>query len=115
MRSSSTSQPGLGPVLAARVLGEFGDDTTRFSKSRARKNYSGQSPVTRPSGKRTLVITRYATNRRLGMPCISKRSAQSRHHPVHGHTTTKSEAEVSVIIRPSGNSPTGSSVFSMAA
>ncbi|MGH3894465.1 MAG: IS110 family transposase [Rhodococcus qingshengii] len=60
------SQPGLGPVLAARVLGEFGDDTTRFSNSRARKNYSGQSPVTRSSGKRTLVIARYATNRRLG-------------------------------------------------
>ncbi|WP_397509068.1 transposase [Rhodococcus baikonurensis] len=60
------SQPGLGPVLVARVLGEFGDDTTRFSNSRAGKNYSGQSPITRASGKRTLVMARYATNRRLG-------------------------------------------------
>lgn len=61
------SQPGLGPVLAARVLGEFGDDPTRFASSRARKNYSGQSPITRASGKKTVVLARYATNRRLGV------------------------------------------------
>jgi hypothetical protein len=60
------SQPGLGVILAARVLGEFGDDTKRFSDVRARKNYSGQSPITRASGKKTIVMARYATNRRLG-------------------------------------------------
>jgi transposase len=60
------SQPGLGIVLAARVLGEFGDDTTRFATARARKNYSGQSPITRASGKKTTVLARFATNRRLG-------------------------------------------------
>ena len=60
------SQPGLGIVLAARVLGEFGDDKTRFINSRARKNYSGQSPITRASGKKTMVLARFATNRRLG-------------------------------------------------
>ena len=46
------SQPGLGQVLAARVLGEFGDDPLRFADARARKNYSGQSPITRASGKK---------------------------------------------------------------
>jgi transposase len=61
------SQPGLGPVLAARVLGEFGDDPQRFASSRARKNYSGQSPITRASGRKTVVLARYATNRRLGV------------------------------------------------
>ena len=60
------SQPGLGVVLAARVLGEFGDDKKRFHDARARKNYSGQSPITRASGKKTVVMARYATNRRLG-------------------------------------------------
>jgi transposase len=60
------SQPGFGVVLAARALGEFGDDKKRFSDSRARKNYSGQSPITRASGKKTVVLARYATNRRLG-------------------------------------------------
>jgi transposase len=59
------SQPGLGEVLAARVLGEFGDDPKRFRDSRARKNYSGQSPITRASGRKTVVLARYATNRRL--------------------------------------------------
>ena len=60
------SQPGLGEVLAARVLGEFGDDPKRFRDSRARKNYSGQSPITRASGRKAVVLARYATNRRLG-------------------------------------------------
>ena len=60
------SQPGLGVVLGARVLGEFGDDKTRFVNARARKNYSGQSPITRASGKKTTVLARFATNRRLG-------------------------------------------------
>src|SRR5664280_1017107 len=60
------SQPGFGVVLAARALGEFGDDKERFHDARARKNYSGQSPITRASGKKTVVLARYATNRRLG-------------------------------------------------
>ena len=58
------SQPGFGVVLAARALGEFGDDKERFHDARARKNYSGQSPITRASGKKTVVLARYATNRR---------------------------------------------------
>ncbi len=61
------SQPGFGVVLAARALGEFGDDSTRFTGSKARKNYSGQSPITRASGKKTVVLARYAGNRRLGV------------------------------------------------
>ena len=60
------SQLGFGEVLAARALGELGDDKKRFHDARARKNYSGQSPITRVSGKKTIVLTRYATNRRLG-------------------------------------------------
>jgi transposase len=60
------SQPGFGVVLGARTLGEFGDDPTRFATARARKNYSGQSPITRASGKKSIVLARYATNRRLG-------------------------------------------------
>lgn len=32
-----TSLPGLGAVLAARVLGEFGEDPTRYVDSKARK------------------------------------------------------------------------------
>ncbi len=59
------SQPGLGPVLGARVLAEFGDDPTRYADPKARKNYSGMAPITRASGTRRLVLARYARNRRL--------------------------------------------------
>lgn len=59
------SQPGLGTVLAARVLAEFGDDPHRYTDARARKNYAGTSPITRASGKRHVVLARYARNRRL--------------------------------------------------
>jgi len=60
-----TSQPGLGTILAARVLGEFGDDPHRYSDAKARKNYAGTSPITRASGTRKVVLARYARNRRL--------------------------------------------------
>ncbi len=60
------SQPGLGSILAARVLAEFGDDPHRFTDSKARKNYAGTSPITRASGTRRIVLARYARNRRLG-------------------------------------------------
>ena len=38
------SQPGLGPVLGARVLGEFGDDPDRYASGKARKNYAWHLP-----------------------------------------------------------------------
>ena len=60
-----TSQPGLGMVLGARVLAEFGDDTDRFADAKARRNYAGTSPITRASGTRRVVLARYARNRRL--------------------------------------------------
>ncbi len=47
------SLPGLGTVLGARVLAEFGDDQTRYVDARARRNYAGTSPITRASGEAT--------------------------------------------------------------
>jgi hypothetical protein len=61
-----TSQPGLGTVLGARVLAEFGDDPHRYQDHKARRNYAGTSPITRASGRKTVVLARYARNRRLG-------------------------------------------------
>jgi transposase len=61
-----TSQPGLGVVLGARVLAEFGDDPHRYHDAKARKNYAGTSPITRASGRKRVVLARYARNRRLG-------------------------------------------------
>jgi transposase len=59
------SLPGLGMVLGARVLGEFGDDPNRYADAKSRKNYAGTSPITRASGKHRVVLARYARNTRL--------------------------------------------------
>lgn len=59
------SQPGLGEILSARVLGEFGDDPARYAGARARKNYAGSAPITRASGKKTVVLARFVRNQRL--------------------------------------------------
>jgi hypothetical protein len=59
------SLPGLGMVLGARVLGEFGDDRTRFATAKCRKNYGGSAPITRASGRTVVVLARHARNRRL--------------------------------------------------
>ena len=60
-----TSQPGLGPILGARVLAEFGDDPHRYADAKSRKNYAGTSPITRASGKKKTVMARYIHNDRL--------------------------------------------------
>jgi transposase len=59
------SQPGLGVVLGARVLAEFGDDKDRFVDAKSRRNYAGTSPITKASGTRRVVLARYARNKRL--------------------------------------------------
>ncbi|HTT51926.1 MAG TPA: transposase [Streptosporangiaceae bacterium] len=59
------SQPGLGQTLAARALGEFGDDEHRYADAKSRKNYASTSPITRASGKKKTVLARYIRNDRL--------------------------------------------------
>jgi hypothetical protein len=59
------SQPGLGAILGARVLAEFGDDPTRYTDPKARRNYAGTSPITKASGKSKAVLARHVRNRRL--------------------------------------------------
>jgi len=59
------SQPGLGPVLGARVLAEFGDDPGRYASAKARKNYAATSPITIASGKKKVALARYVHNNRL--------------------------------------------------
>ena len=61
--------PGLGPVLAARVLGEIGDDRTRFAAATNLRAFAGTAPITRASGKSKSVRTRHIRNRRLADAC----------------------------------------------
>jgi len=59
------SLPGLGVILGARVLGEFGDDPNRFTNAKCRKNYAGTSPLTIASGKKKAVLARHVRNPHL--------------------------------------------------
>jgi hypothetical protein len=59
------SLPGLGVILGARVLGEFGDDPNRYTTAKCRKNYAGTSPLTIASGRKRAVQARHVRNRRL--------------------------------------------------
>jgi transposase len=59
------SQPGMGAILGARVLGEFGDDPHRYAGGKARRNYGGTSPITRASGKKKVAAARFIHNDRL--------------------------------------------------
>ncbi|WP_319451250.1 MULTISPECIES: IS110 family transposase [unclassified Mycobacterium] len=60
-----TSFPGLGMLAGARVLAEIGDDRTRFADARGLKAFAGSAPITRASGKKTVVLHRHIKNRRL--------------------------------------------------
>jgi transposase len=60
-----TSFPGLGNLAGARVLAEIGDDRKRFTDARGLKAFAGSAPITRASGKKTIVLHRHIKNRRL--------------------------------------------------
>jgi len=73
------SQPGLGPVLSARVLAEFGDAPGRYADAKSRKNYAATSPITRASGKKKVVAARFVHNDRLvdALMCQAQSALQS--------------------------------------
>jgi hypothetical protein len=59
------SQPGIGDITGARILGEYGDAPGRYASAKARKNYAGTSPLTIQSGKKKTVHARYIRNKHL--------------------------------------------------
>ncbi len=59
------SFPGIGPQVGARILGEIGDDRSRFATAGGLKAYAGSAPITRASGKRRYVGHRFVKNNRL--------------------------------------------------
>ncbi|AFM19027.1 transposase [Mycolicibacterium chubuense NBB4] len=63
------SVPGLGPVLAARILAEVGDDPARFSNPQSLRAYAGTAPVTIASGRSHYVKARKVRNKRLADAC----------------------------------------------
>jgi len=109
------SLPGLGVVLGARVLAEFGDDPTRYGHPKARKAYAGTAPITRTSGTRQIVLARVARNRRLADACYLWAFSGLPALRVPAPAMTGSAPAAPPTIRPCGPSATGWSASSMAA
>jgi transposase len=63
------SLPGVGVVLAGRMLSEFGDDPARFLTAASRRDYAGTAPITKASGKGRVVLMRRVRNTRLFDTC----------------------------------------------
>jgi transposase len=80
------SVPGLGAILAARVLGEIGDDPARFTDPNGLRAFSGTAPVTIASGRSRYVKARKVRNKRLADAChwwafaMLTKSAGAREH-----------------------------------
>jgi transposase len=87
------SQPGMGPLLGARVLAEFGDAPKRYTDAKARKNYAGTSPITRASGKKKVVAARFVHNDRLIDALILQAQSALRGSPgARAYTTNNATA-----------------------
>jgi transposase len=109
------SLPGLGMILGARALGEFGDDPNRFCDAKSRKNYASTSPITRASDKHRVVLARYARNRRLADVCYRWAIATLTASPAPERSTTSAAPEATPTTEHCAPSPTGSSASSTAA
>ncbi|MCX4515988.1 transposase [Streptomyces sp. NBC_01619] len=107
--------PGIGEITGARVLAEFGDDPTRYSSAKARKNYAGTSPVTRASGKSHNVQARYVRNNRLADALQRQAFSAYAHRPAPAATTTSSAPGKPATTPRSARSVTGSSASSTVA
>jgi len=60
-----SSFPGVGDVLKSRLIAAFGTDRDRFNKAENIQEYSGIAPVTKRSGKTSIVHRRLACSKFL--------------------------------------------------
>jgi transposase len=59
------SFPGIGPIIAAVLISEMGDDRARYPQPAVLLAEAGLAPVTRASGRMHQVRFRYAANSRM--------------------------------------------------
>ena len=109
------SQPGLGPVLAARVLGEFGDDEHRYATAKTARTTPAPAPSPARRARRKPCWPATSATTGSPMPCTSKPSALSPPHPEPAPTTTNCAAAARAIMPRSASSPTGLSASCTAA
>ena len=59
------SFPGIGPIVAATLISEMGEDRDRFPTLEGLLAEAGLAPITKASGRTRQVRFRYAANRRM--------------------------------------------------
>ncbi|MEV6340503.1 transposase [Nocardia vinacea] len=89
-----TSFPGLGSLSGAWVLAEIGDDRDRFTDARGLKAFAGSAPITRSSGKKTIVLHCHIKNRRLAAVGPSERW----HHCAPGPAPTATSTPAAPLV-----------------
>ncbi len=109
------SLPGLGAVLGARILGEFGDDPHRYANAKARKNYAGTArSLASPANCAWSPVAAPATSD-WPMPATGGRFALCRPVPAPGATTTNCAPAARPTTARYGSSPTAGSASCTAA
>lgn len=103
------SLPGLGMVLGARVLGEFGADPTRFATAKSRKTMAAAHPSPRPRGARWSCWPATPATAAWPMPWSSGPSAPSPDHLAPAATTTSSGPATRPTAKHCASSPTAGS------
>jgi transposase len=74
------SLPGIGPLVAAKILGEAGDPT-RFASADAFAAFAGAAPIPASSGQVQRVRLNRGGNRRLNHALFTAAFVQARVHP----------------------------------
>ena len=109
------SLPGLGVVLGARAMAEFGDDRTRFDNPNGARAMPAPRPSPRPPAPATWSWLESLVIAACPMLATSGPSRLSLTQAALAATTTRCAAAARVTIRPCAPSPIGSSASSTAA
>ena len=102
------SQPGLGAVLGARVLAEFGDDPDRYASPKARKNYAGTASSQERPAPGASCWRAWPRTSGCATRCTCKRSPRSAPAPAPAPTTTRDALTVTATTKPCAPSATAS-------
>ena len=100
------SQPGIGDITGARILGEFGDGPGRYATAKARKNYGGTSPADhRLRQEESPGLARYIRNRHLTDALRAQALTALTASPAPAPTTTSCAPATLATTTPSAASP----------
>jgi hypothetical protein len=103
------SQPGLGVILGVRGASRIRDDPDRYVDTKARKNYSGRSPITKASETKQVVLARSPATAASAMHCSTRPSPHSTFSSAPAPCTTGSAPVERPTTKPSERQETGSS------